>query len=353
MRSRRLLGAGLLVALLGCGGAAVRPQDDAVARALGGPVARGLVTGAPEAWAEVLREADRARGLSGVARADAEVELALSLEWAQAVAERGASDRSLAAASTQRAALADEQARLDAEVTRLEEATRRSLAAQSQARQAQQAARTPSAVEAARRSAAADDLDLQTELLLAAAELFGARPEAINPLRARIVSGRSTGTARLAASAAVYREAEGLLDATRASGAAVSTADVDALRLQASLSESEGVDAHRDARGVVAVLRGLFAGPRLSPTSRSRVELLGRVIRSHGTLPVRVECFVGGPAAATATATARVQAAALRTALVAAGVPVDRLQAAGFHRPPGGARTEDRVEVVLLSPRAE
>ena len=49
MRSRRLLGAGLLVALLGCGGAAVRPQDDAVARALGGPVARGLVTGAPEA----------------------------------------------------------------------------------------------------------------------------------------------------------------------------------------------------------------------------------------------------------------------------------------------------------------
>lgn len=349
----RWLGGVVVMAALGCSGASVRPEEDAVTRALGGPVARSLVTGAPEAWAEVLREADRARGLSGTARSDAEVELALSLEWAQAVAERGAADRSLAAASTQRAALADEQTRLDAEIARLEEATTRSLAAHAQARQAQAAARTPTAVEASRRSATADDLDQQTELLLAAAELFGARPEAIHPLRARIVPGRAATPDRLTASAAVYREAAALLDATRASGAAVSTADVDALRLQASLTETEGVDAHRDARGVVAVLRGLFAGPRLAPTSRSRVELLGRVIRSHGTLPVRVECFVGGPVAATAVATARAQATALRAALITAGVPADRLQAAGFHRLPGSARTEDRVEVVLLSPRAE
>lgn len=353
MRALRLYGAAVVVAALGCSGASVRPDEDPVTRALGGPVARALVTGAPEAWAEVLREADRARGLSGAARADAEVELALSLEWAQAVAERGAADRSLAASSTQRAALTDEQTRLDAEIARLEEATSRSLAAHAQARQAQQAARTPTAVEASRRSATADDLNQQTELLLAAAELFGARPEAIHPLRARIVPGRAATPDRLTASAAVYREAEALLEATRASGAAVSTADVDALRLQASLTETEGIDAHRDARGVVAALRGLFAGARLAPTSRSRVELLGRVIRSHGTLPVRVECFVGGPVAASAVATARAQAAALRAALVTAGVPADRLQAAGFHRLPGSARTEDRVEVVLLSPRAE
>jgi hypothetical protein len=133
----------------------------------------------------------------------------------------------------------------------------------------------------------------------------------------------------------------------------VSTADVDALRLQASLSDTDGVDAHRDERGVVAVLRGLFAGPRVSPTARSRVEMLGRVIRSHGALPVRVECFVGGASAGASVALARAQSTALRAALVAAGVPAERLQAAGYHRLPGGARTEDRVEVVLLSPRAE
>ena len=78
MRPRLLLGFWLVSSLLGCGGTVVRPEADPVARALAGPVARGLVTGAPEAWAEVLREADRTRGLSGMARVDAEVELALS-----------------------------------------------------------------------------------------------------------------------------------------------------------------------------------------------------------------------------------------------------------------------------------
>ena len=34
-----------------------------MARAMAGPVARGLVTSAPEAWVEVLREADRARAI--------------------------------------------------------------------------------------------------------------------------------------------------------------------------------------------------------------------------------------------------------------------------------------------------
>ena len=97
MRPRLLLGFCLLSSLLGCGGTAVRPEVDPVARAMAGPVARGLVTSAPEAWAEVLREADRARGLSGMERVDAEVELALSLEWAQAVAERGVADRSIVA----------------------------------------------------------------------------------------------------------------------------------------------------------------------------------------------------------------------------------------------------------------
>ena len=353
MRPRLLLGFWLVSSLLGCGGTVVRPEADPVARALAGPVARGLVTGAPEAWAEVLREADRTRGLSGMARVDAEVELALSLEWAQAVAERGAADRTIAAASAQRGALSDEQTRLDAETVRVEQAARAALAAHAQAQRAQTAAAAPSAVESARRSATADEVDQQTELLLAAAELFGARPELINPLRARLLPTRSVPSDRLTDSAAVYREAEALFESTRASGDAVSTSDVDALRLQASLAETEGVDAHRDARGVVAVLRGLFAGTRLVPTSRSRVELLERVIRSHGTLPVRIECFVGGPVVGAAVVTARAQASALRAALVARGVPADRLQPAGFHRLPGSARTEDRVEVVLLSPRAE
>lgn len=353
MSARRLLGACLLVTALGCGASRSRPEEDSVAIALGGPVARGLAAGAPEAWIEVMREADRVRDLSGSERSSAEVELALALEWAQAVAERGVAERAAAAASAQRVTLTDEQARLAVEIARLEQSTRTSLAAHERARQAQQASRAPTAVEASRRSATAADLDQQSELLLAAAELFGARPEAINPLRARIVAGPARGSDRLTVSAAVFREAEALLEATRAAGTAVSTADVDALRLQSSLSQNDGVDAHRDARGVVAVLRGLFAGGRLAPTSRSRVAVLERVIRSHGTLPVRVECFVGGPVAATAVAAARAQATALRTALIAAGVPAERLQAAGFHRLPGSARSEDRVEVVLLSLRAE
>ncbi len=353
MNTQRHLGWMLSLSLLGCAGSTVRPDEDPVARALAGPVARSLVTGAPEAWAEVLREADRVRSLPESERADGEVELALALEWAQGVAERGAADRALAETATQRASLTEEQTRLDAEVTRLEASVQRSVAAHAQVGGAQAAARAPTAVEAARRAATADDLDQQTELLLAAAELFGARPEALAPLRARVVQGRASGANRVATSAAIYREAETQLDVARSSGAVVSAADVEALRLQSSLTESEGVDAHRDPRGVVAVLRGLFAGPRLAPTSRARVELLGRVIRSHGTLPVRVECFVGGAVATSATATARAQANALRAALITAGVPTERVVAAGFHRPAGSARTEDRVEVVLLTPRAE
>lgn len=348
-----MVGWALCATLAGCAGTTVRADDDAVTRALGGPVARGLVTAAPEAWAEVLREADRVRALSGAERADGEVELALALEWAQGVAERAAADRSLADASALRSSLTEEQTRLDAETARLDGAVQRSLAAHAQAQQAQSAARAPTAVEASRRAAVADDLDQQTELVLAAAELFGARPEPVAALRARVQQGRAGGAARVAASAAIYREAEALLESARASGAVVSTADVEALRLQSSLGEAQGVDAHRDARGVVAVLRGLFVGPRLAPTARARVELLGRVIRSHGTLPVRVEAFAGGPNAAAATATARAQANALRAALVTAGVPAERLTAAGFHRPAGSARNDDRVEIVLLAPRAE
>ena len=353
MRPRLLLGFCLLSSLLGCGGTAVRPEVDPVARAMAGPVARGLVTSAPEAWAEVLREADRARGLSGMERVDAEVELALSLEWAQAVAERGVADRSIAATSAQRRALSEEQTRLDAEAARLEQAARASLAAHAESERARSVTSAPLSVESNRRIAAADELDQQTELLLAAAELFGARPEVINPLRVRLMPTHSVRSDRLTDSASLYREAEALFELTRASGDAVSTSDADALRLQASIAETEGVDAHRDARGVIAVLRGLFAGTHLLLTSRSRVNLLERVIRSHGTLPVRIECFVGGPVSAAAVISARAQASALRTALVARGIPVDRLQPAGFHRLPGSARTEDRVEVVLLSPRAE
>ncbi len=353
MRPRVLPGFGLLCSLLGCGGVGVRPAVDPVARAMAGPVARGLVTSAPEAWVEVLREADRARGLSGLERVDAEVELALSLEWAQAVAERGVADRSTAAASAQRCALSEEQTRLDAEVARLEQAARASLAAHAQSERARSVASAPLAVESTRRIATADELDQQTELLLAAAELFGARPGLINPLRERLIPTRSVRSDRLADSATVYREAEALFELTRSSGDAVSTSDVDAMRLQASLAETEGVDAYRDARGVIAVLRGLFEGTHLAPTSRSRVELLERVIRSHGTLPVRIECFTGGPLPATAVLRSRAQALALRSALVARGIPADRLQSAGFHRLPGSARTEDRVEVVLLGSRAE
>jgi hypothetical protein len=150
----------------------------------------------------------------------------------------------------------------------------------------------------------------------------------------------------VSAAGEVYLAAERLLEAARAGQPAA----IDASSLSGSLSGVGGLDPRRDPRGVIAVLRGLFAGPRLAPTSRQRVETLARVVRAQGEARVRVEVFVGGPARGPAEALATAQAQSLAGELRRLGVPSDRLQAQGLHRIEGGARRDDRVEVVLVLP---
>ena len=120
--------------------------------------------------------------------------------------------------------------------------------------------------------------------------------------------------------------------------------------LEAALSDAGGFDPRRDARGVIAVMRGLFDGPRLGATSRQRVETLARVIRAHADARVRVEVFVGGAARGPAEALATAQGAALAEALRRGGVAQDRVQAQGLHGAAGNGARDDRVEVVLLLP---
>jgi outer membrane protein OmpA-like peptidoglycan-associated protein len=97
------------------------------------------------------------------------------------------------------------------------------------------------------------------------------------------------------------------------------------------------------------VLRGLFNGVTLVPTARSRLTPLANILRSTAGARARVEVFAGGPAAV-AVPRARRQAEALRAALVALGVEASRLEADGVARVAGGARSDDRAEVVLLPP---
>jgi hypothetical protein len=74
------------------------------------------------------------------------------------------------------------------------------------------------------------------------------------------------------------------------------------------------------------------------------------MIRAREGARVRVEVFVGGPVRAVAEALATHRAQGVRDALRREGVPDERLQAQGLYRMATGARTRDRVEVVLVLP---
>ncbi len=335
----------LAVLAVGCAHGASATAPDDVTRMMAGPVARDVAAQAPEAWVEVARLADAARSLRGNERVAAEAELALALEWAQSVARRAAADHARAADDASNAALAQEGDGFAAETARLLDASRRLAASRVQ----NAAVRAPIAAprDAAHRAALQADLARQTELMLAAAEFLGA--DGADLQRARAASAGPGGDG-VATAAAALRRAEALLEAARRR--APVEGETDAVRLQASLSANEGVEAYRDARGVIAVLHGLFAGARLAPTSAGRVAVLARVLRAHPSTPVRIESFASAPTRAAATSLAQAQATALRGAVEHAGADVAHVQAAGYARTPSAGET-DRVEVVLLGGRTE
>ncbi len=340
----------------GCASGPQRPSSlEELSRMMNGPVAREVARDAPEAFAEVTRSARQARELQGSRADDAVAETQLLLEWAQAQSrEVRARRRRDEAHQRLEAAEADTQ-RIETQTTALEAESTQREAARARAARVAVTRANPAAVPVVQRPAAAAELRQQAALLLAAAELLGADAAALRAARERLtaserVAPRGQGpTDALTAAAGAYTAAEQLLAAARASRPTAANAP-DGGRVTEALSQAGGMDPRRDARGVIAVLRGLFVGGALAPTANTRVESLARVLRAHADTRIRVEVFVGGAVRAAAEATALGQAQALARGLAAAGVPAERMQSAGLYRAPGGSRDNDRAEVVLVLP---
>ncbi|MEZ4410073.1 MAG: hypothetical protein R3A52_26895 [Polyangiales bacterium] len=347
---RRWMLAALVCA--GCASGAGSRSENALRRMMEGPVARAAARDAPQAYAEAARAAERARGLSGQARADAVAEVALLLEWAQAEGRTAAARRRRDEAERAATAAESEADRVEAqstEVARMAEAQRAARAAD---QRAQRAVASPTSVNEAERAATAAEVRQSAVLLMAAARMLGADDAALATATRRMTESEREGltpTQQLTTAGAAYTAAEEALRTFRASRPTPANATRGA-DLSTALSQAGGLDPHRDERGVVLVLRGLFTGATLSPASRARVETLSRVLRTHADARVRVEAFAGGPARAAAEARARAQADALATALAGAGVARERIQSAGVYRLPNGQRGDDRVEVVLVLP---
>lgn len=346
----------MLLVVAGCASAPPRPASlVTLDRTLEGPVARESARDAPEAFAAVVTAAQRARGLEGARADEAVEEVLLALEHAHAVARERRARRRTEEAAQRRQAAEDEARRVESQTEALEADTRQREEARASAERARAAMTSPpTGAPSPARAAAARDLRTQAGLLLAAAQLLGATEAQRQPAQAALEAAERAGggtdvNAAARTAGVAYTAAEAALRSVR-QGATASASPVDAVRATEALSATEGVSPHRDARGVVAVLRGLFAGPVLAPTARTRVQTLARVLQAHGDAPVRLEVFVGGPARAAAEALALRQATALQRALETAGVPAGRLHAAGLHRPADGARADDRAEVVLVLP---
>lgn len=345
-----------MVALLGCAGRQpVAPALGDLERMMSSPAAREVARDAPDAFAEAsaavarAREAREADGSVDALALDAR----LTFERAQSVAGLAAARRRIEAAERQRSEVEADIARTEQEAHETQAELARTLEAHRAAARAREAASAPTQVAPSERQAAAAELRQQASLFVAAAVMLGAEAPRVVEVRERIAAaeraaGGADANAAILAAGGAYAAAERLVQSARSGVGAESVAD--GATLEAALSDAGGFDPRRDARGVIAVLRGLFEGPRLGAASRQRVETLARVIRAQADARVRVEVFVGGAARGPAEALATAQAEALAAALRRDGVAQDRVQAQGLHRPTGSGVRDDRVEVVLVLP---
>lgn len=345
MKRTQCLGAGLLAIAMGCAsGGSTRP--DRVSRITASPAAQEVAREAPAAWAEVLR-------VTSGGGDDVEAETELAMTWALTQSRAAQARRRAEQAELRRTAAETDAAQMEQQAEAQRSTIERDEAARRSAERAVAAAAAPAGVPTAERAAVAADLRQQAGLMLAAARMLGATEASEAPVRARIdaaeVASHGTDSAALWTTAGrAYAAAEGLLQSTRA--AATHDAPTLGAALHQELSTDGTLDPHRDERGVVAVLRGVFVGTQLSPASRQRVETLARVINHHADARVRVEVFVGGAIRTTAESTARAQALSLAQALERAGVGHERIASEGLFRVAGGARSDDRAEVVLILP---
>lgn len=351
----------IAVGLVFVGCAATRPRLPELMRLdreMQGPVARHVQRYAPEAYAEfarAVRAAEEAAARSPEEAALRAAEAEVILQWA-ATQARGAQARARVAEADRRRREAEiDAARMEQQAAVINREVDDRLEAQRAVARARRMVSTPQAIPRAERLQAAAEVRQQAELVLAAAALLGAEETA----RARVaeairhaeeVARGNDGTAALVAAGRALVMAETLVRQTRTAHPGPE-GGTDGVQLASELSDSGGFEPRRDERGVIAVMRGLF-GPRnaLTPSARGRIETMARLLQGHGDVRVRVEAYVGGPRQAVAERVALARARAVVDALVRAGVPASRLQAAGVYRMAGGARSEDVVEIVMVLP---
>lgn len=324
------------------GGATTRASSlDALHRMASGAVAREAQRDAPTAYAEFARAVGEAEALTGDARAQKEREAELLLAVASAEGRAQRARQRATSADTRIEAARNEQSRIETRVTELEaesDTREQSLRAMQRSNALPDA---PSGTETVAR-----ELLQQARLVLASAALMGVADSDRAGVQASIdAANAATGAAQWAAAGRALREAEALVRNARA-GREPSAA----VLLESTGGGEDPVEPRRDARGVVLSLRGLFdARGALAATSTGRLAVVVQALRSHPTMRARIEVYVGGADATRATRTAGERANAVKQALVSRGVEAQRIEGEGLARIAGGSRSEDVVEVVLLS----
>ncbi len=321
-----------------------------------GPLAREAQRDAPHAFAEAARALEAARAVRAAGgpafewRVD---EAALALEWASTQARVARARERVREASVRLSDVSVDIARMEERTEQIEAELTRRAADAAAVSNAQRGVAAPGGVPAADRAAVADDVRQQAELLFAAARMLGAESAQREPVAERLRAATTAAQGRdptvaLVAAGRAYRAAEDLVRELRLHAPAAAGA-TDATQLVTELSNAGGLEPRQDARGVVTILRGLFTtGATFARTSDARLAAMARIVASHADARVRVEAFVGGSDRALAERAATAQAAAVVAALVRHGVPQAHVEAAGIHRTPGGGRTDDRVETVLV-----
>jgi outer membrane protein OmpA-like peptidoglycan-associated protein len=346
MNARPLLfvGALALASASGCatGATAVRASSvDSLHRLGASALAREAQRDAPEAYAEFARAVSEAEASSGDARAAKEREAELVLAWAATQARASRARARTTQADERIEAARAEQARIETRVTELEAESDTRAQALAAMQRASALPDGPSGTESVAR-----EQRQQARLALAATAMMGVAEPRRAAVQALIdEADRATGGAQWAASGRALREAEALVrDARLGREPAASVV------IEATGGGEDPVEPRRDARGVVLTLRALFDGRgALAATANGRLAVVVQALRSHPTMRARVEVYVGGADATRAQRSAGDRAQAVKQALVSRGIEAQRVESEGLARVAGGARSEDVVEVVLLS----